>query len=69
MSKEHLKSVTLISLFGICVLLVSQIWSDISLDLFNYSKQVTPVEFEKVQIDQIISPQGFVYNFGVNHIL
>lgn len=64
MAKEQLKSVTLVSLFGLCVLLVSQIWSDISLDLFNYSNKGNTVAFEKIQIDQVISPQGYVFNFG-----
>lgn len=64
MAKEQFKSVMLISLFGICVLLVSQIWSDLSLDIFNHTRQGKNIAFEKIQIKQIISPQGFVFNFG-----
>lgn len=66
MSKEQLKSFGLVSMFGLCVLLVSQIWSDISLDIFSYSKPGNSVEFEKVQISQVISPQGYIFNFGGN---
>lgn len=64
MTREQLKSLTLVALFGLCTILVSQIWSGISLTRLKPAMAFSPSAYATEQISELIYPQSYVINFG-----
>lgn len=64
MTREQLKSLTLVALFGLCTILVSQIWSGISLTRLKPVNEFSPGAYATEQITELIYPQSYVINFG-----
>lgn len=64
MTREQLKSLTLVALFGLCTILVSQIWSGISLTRLKPATDFFQSAYATEQIAELIYPQSYVINFG-----
>ncbi len=64
MTREQLKSLTLVALFGLCTILVSQIWSGISITRLNPAKDFSSNSYATEQLSELIYPQSYVINFG-----
>lgn len=64
MTREQFKSLTLVALFGLCTILVSQIWSGISMTRLNTAKDFFANAYETEQFSELIYPQSYVINFG-----
>lgn len=64
MTREQLKSLTLVALFGLCTILVSQIWSGISFTQSGPGKELLAAATVTEQLAEIIYPQSYVLSFG-----
>ncbi len=64
MTREQFKSLTLVALFGLCTILVSQIWSGISITRLNAAKDFFTSAYATEQFSELIYPQSYVINFG-----
>lgn len=64
MTREQLKSLTLVALFGLCTILVSQIWSGISITRLKPATDFFQSTYATEQIAELIYPQSYVINFG-----
>ncbi len=64
MTREQLKSLTLVALFGLCTILVSQIWSGVSITQLKPATDFLQSAYATEQITELIYPQSYVINFG-----
>lgn len=64
MTREQLKSLTLVALFGLCTVLVSQIWSGISFTQSGSGKEYLSGATVTEQLSDLIYPQSYILNFG-----
>lgn len=64
MTREQLKSLTLVALFGLCTILVSQIWNGVSITRLKSTADFFQSSYATEQISKLIYPQSYVINFG-----